>query len=158
MLTGPPREWPSTKTPLFNTAALAELKDNGVVRHVGLSNVSVGQLERARDIVDIATVQNRYNVINRRHEGVLEACEEYDVGFIPYNPLSKGEFDERTEALDEVAAAHDATRQQVALAWLLERSPVVLPIPGTLNLEHLEENIAATHIDLTDEQMRRLNE
>ena len=138
-------------------ATFAELKDDGFVRHVGLSNVSVDQLEAAREIVEVATVQNRYNVADRDAEPVLEACEEYDVGFLPWYPLAAGDLDEVGEALDAVAAAHDATRRQVALAWLLERSEVTLPIPGTSSVEHLEENVAAADIELTGEDLARLD-
>lgn len=150
---------PSLDTPFEKTVAtLAELKDEGVIRHLGLSNVSVDQLQTALDMVNVATVQNRYNVVDREHEDVLAVCEEEDVGFIPYSPVNKGRFDERADMLDAVAEAHEATRHQVALAWLLHRSPVILPIPGTLDLDHLEENIAASGIELTDEEMRRLSE
>lgn len=137
--------------------ALAELTDEGVIRHVGLSNVSVEQLEKAREIVEIATVQNRYNVVDREHEDVLEACENAGIGFIPYSPANKGSFGDRATALDTVAQTHEATQYQIALAWLLHRSPVLLPIPGTLDAEHLEENVAATTIELSDEEMRRLS-
>ncbi|MFT4883250.1 MAG: pyridoxine 4-dehydrogenase [Natronomonas sp.] len=141
---------------------LAELKDDGFIDHVGVSNVSVEQLETARDHVEVATVQNHYNVETRdtdRVDGdgrrVLEACEANDIGFIPYFPLAAGDLDS-VEGIDDIAEAHDATRQQIALAWLLERSPVMLPIPGTSSVEHLKENVAAADIDLTDEEIERL--
>ena len=140
-----------------SVTALAELKDAGVVRHVGLSNVSVEQLERARDIVDIATVQNRYSVVNRESEGVLEACESHDIGFIPWFPVGAGDLGAKGEVLEDVAAAHDASTYQVALAWLLHHSPVTLPIPGTSSPAHLEENVAASALELTDDEMRRLS-
>ncbi|MUV60667.1 aldo/keto reductase [Halobacterium sp. CBA1126] len=136
--------------------AFAELKDDGLVDHVGLSNVSVDQLETARDIVDVATVQNAYNVVDREYEDVLEACEDYDVGFIPYFPMGGGDLGEKRTDLESVAADHDATVRQVALAWLLDHSPVTLPIPGTSNVDHLEANVAASHIDLTAEDRARL--
>jgi len=136
--------------------AFAELKDEGLVAHVGLSNVSVEQLETARDHVEVATVQNRYNVAHRDDEDVLEACEAYDIGFIPWYPLAAGNLDDLGETLDEIAAAHDATRRQIALAWLLEHSEVTLPIPGTSSVDHLEENVAAAAISLTDEEYERL--
>jgi aryl-alcohol dehydrogenase-like predicted oxidoreductase len=135
--------------------AFAELKDEGLVRHVGLSNVSVEQLETAHDIVEVATVQNRYNVGFRESEDVLEACESHDIGFIPWFPVGAGELD---EALDAVAERRDATPYQVALAWLLAHSPVTLPIPGTASLEHLEENVAASSLELTDEDMSDLEQ
>jgi len=150
---------PDPDTPFEDSVqALAELKDAGLVSHVGLSNVDVDQLERARDQVEIATVQNRYNVANRESEDVLAACEEYDVGFIPWFPLGAGDLDDREDALDAIADDHDATPRQVALAWLLRHSPVILPIPGTSDPEHLAENVAATAIDLTDDEYARLTE
>ncbi|MFC7176702.1 aldo/keto reductase [Halosegnis marinus] len=135
----------------------ADLKDEGFVDHVGLSNVTVEQLETARDIVDIATVQNRYNVAHRpdEDERVLEACEEYGVGFIPWYPLAAGQLDE-VEGIDAVADDHDATPHQVALSWTLHRSENMLPIPGTSSVEHLEANVAAGDIELTDDDMARL--
>ncbi|WP_439028332.1 aldo/keto reductase [Haloarchaeobius sp. DT45] len=138
--------------------ALAELQDDGVVDHVGVSNVTVEQLETARDIVDVATVQNRYNVAYRDDEDVLQACEEYGIGFIPWYPLAAGDLDSVGEVIDDVAQGHDASRQQIALAWLLHHSDVTLPIPGTSSIEHLEENVAASAIDLTDDEVARLTE
>jgi aryl-alcohol dehydrogenase-like predicted oxidoreductase len=150
---------PDPDTPFEDSVhAFAELEDEGLIEHVGLSNVSVDQLDEAREIVDVATVQNRYNVGNREHEDVLEACEEADIGFVPWYPMGAGDLDEKQSALDDVADAHDATPQQVALAWLLEHSPVTLPIPGTSSVEHLEENVAASALDLSDEEMARLDE
>ncbi|MCG1002068.1 MULTISPECIES: aldo/keto reductase [Halobacterium] len=136
--------------------AFAELKDDGLVDHVGLSNVSVDQLETAREVVDVATVQNAYNVVDREYEDVLEACEDYDIGFIPYFPMGGGDLGEQRSGLEAVADDHDATVRQVALAWLLDHSPVTLPIPGTSSLDHLESNVAASHLDLTDEDRARL--
>ena len=141
-----------------SVTALAELKDEGIVRHVGLSNVDVEQLERARDVVDIATVQNYYNIANREQEDVLEVCEEAGIGFIPYSPIDKAALDDGSDVLEDVADAHDASRYQIALAWLLARSDVTIPIPGTSSLEHLEANVAAASIDLTDEQLVRLDD
>ncbi len=149
---------PDPDTPFEDAVAtFAELKDEGFVRHVGLSNVSVDQLEAARDVVEVATVQNRYNVANRDSEAVLEACEEYGIGFVPWYPLAAGDLGDLDEELDAVAAAHDATRRQVALAWLLERSDVTLPIPGTSSVEHLEENVAAAALELTGEDLARFD-
>lgn len=138
--------------------AFAELKDQGLVEHVGLSNVSVAQLETARDHVEVATVQNHYNIGERGSEDVLEACGEYGIGFMPWFPIAAGEMDALGEAVDDVADAQDATRAQVALAWLLEHSDVMLPIPGTASIDHLEENVAASEIDLTDEEYAQLTE
>jgi len=127
----------------------AEFKDEGKVRHVGVSNVSVDQLETAREVVEIATVQNQYNIGDREHEEVLEYCEDHDIGFIPWAPLGSGELG----GLGEVADNHDATEYQVGLAWLLQHSSVMLPIPGTSSIDHLEENVAASEIDLTDDEI-----
>jgi len=138
--------------------AFAEMKDEGQIRHVGLSNVSVEQLETAREIVDIATVQNQYNVAYRGDEDVLQACEEYDVGFMPWGPLYTVDDDGVAGVLDDVAANHDATRRQVALAWILAHSDVTLPIPGTSSVEHLESNVAASQLDLSDDDLARLND
>jgi aryl-alcohol dehydrogenase-like predicted oxidoreductase len=112
-------------------------------------------LERARDVVEIATVQNEYNVADRTHEDVLDVCEAADIGFVPYFPLGGGDL--AADVLDDVAAANDATRRQVALAWLLHRSPVILPIPGTSSVDHLESNVAAAAVDLSDDEMARLS-
>ena len=135
-----------------------ELQDDGLVEHVGLSNVGVEQLDAARDLVDVATVQNEYNVGNREHEDVLEACEDAGIGFIPYFPIGGGDLGGKADVLADVAANHDASDRQVALAWLLQHSPVTLPIPGTSSVDHLEENVAASAIELSDEEMRRLDE
>jgi aryl-alcohol dehydrogenase-like predicted oxidoreductase len=149
---------PDPDTPFEESVeAFAALKDDGLVRHVGLSNVSVEQLETARDTVDVATVQNRYNVADRDSEAVLEACEEYGIGFVPWYPLAAGDLDDLGTELDAVADAHDATRRQVALAWLLHRSDVTLPIPGTSSVEHLAENVAAADVELTDDDLARLD-
>jgi hypothetical protein len=149
---------PDPDTPFEDAVAtFAELKDEGFVRHVGLSNVSVDQLEAAREIVEVATVQNRYNVADREAEAVLEACEAYGIGFVPWYPLAAGDLGEMGAALDAVADDHGATRRQVAIAWLLEHSDVTLPIPGTSSVEHLEENVAAADLELTGEDLARLD-
>jgi hypothetical protein len=150
---------PDPDTPFLDSVhALAELQDRGLIRHVGLSNVTVDQLESALEVVDVATVQNRYNVANREEEALLEACESHGIGFVPWFPLGAGDLGDRAADLDAVAETHDATRRQVAIAWLLRRSPVTLPIPGTSSVEHLEENVAAAALatDLTDEDLARL--
>jgi hypothetical protein len=141
-----------------SVTALAELKDEGLVDHVGLSNVSVEQLETARDIVEIATVQNQYNVANREHEDLLEACEDADVGFVPWYPLASGDLGDKESVLSDVAESHDASEYQIMLAWLLQHSPVTLPIPGTSSVEHLKQNVAASQVDLSDDEMARLDE
>lgn len=148
---------PDPDTPFEDSLhALAELKDEGLVRHVGVSNVTVEELDRARDVVDVATVQNQYNVAHRDDEDVLEACEEYGIGFIPWFPLGAGDLG-GVDGIDEIAERHDATPYQIALAWLLGHSDVTLPIPGTSDLAHLEQNVAASEIDLTDEELARLS-
>ena len=148
---------PDPDTPFEDSVqAFAELKDDGLIEHVGLSNVDVDQLETARDHVEVATVQNHYNLVERQSEPVLEACEELGIGFIPWFPLAAGELDEAGDAVHEIAAVHDATPHQIALAWLLHHSPVTLPIPGTSTIEHLEENVAAADISLSDEEYARL--
>ncbi|QKY18166.1 aldo/keto reductase [Halorubrum sp. CBA1229] len=138
--------------------AFAEMKDAGQIAHVGLSNVTVEQLETATEIVDVATVQNRYNVGHRDDEDVLRACERSGVGFIPWGPMYTVDEEGVAEALGEVAGRRDATPRQVALAWLLEHSDVTLPIPGTSSVEHLESNVAAAELSLTDEDVRALND
>ncbi|WP_336023662.1 aldo/keto reductase [Halobellus salinisoli] len=140
-----------------SVTALAELKDDGEIRHIGLSNVSVEQLETAREIVDIATVQNQYNLANRESEAVLDVCESAGIGFIPWFPLGAGDLGSKAGVLSTVADAHDASKYQVALAWLLQHSPVILPIPGTSSVAHLRENVAASHLELTADEMRRLD-
>lgn len=138
--------------------AFAEMQDAGQIEHVGLSNVTVEQLETAMDIVDVATVQNQYNIGNREDEAVLAACESHDVGFIPWGPMYTVDDEGVAGVLDDVAERHDATRRQIALAWLLDHSDVMLPIPGTSSIEHLESNVAATTIALTDEDRAALDD
>ena len=137
--------------------ALAELQREGLVRHVGLSEVSVEEIEAAREVVPIATVQNLYNVANRQSEDVLDHCEREGIGFIPWFPLAAGELAQPGGAVHEVARRRDATPGQVALAWLLQRSPVMLPIPGTSSIAHLEENVAAADLRLDDEDLALLD-
>jgi pyridoxine 4-dehydrogenase len=144
---------PDPKVPYEDSVgALKELQDEGKIRHIGISNVSVEQLEQARGIVEVVTVQNRYNLTDRSSEDVLEACEQAGIGFIPWFPLERGNLAEDGSMLDEVAHTHEATAAQVALAWLLAHSQVMLPIPGTSSIEHLEENVAATELTLTHEE------
>ena len=137
--------------------ALAELRDEGKIRHVGLSNVGVRELVMALDIVPIVSVQNRYNLTNRSSEAVIETCEREGIAFIPWFPLATGGLTRTGGNLDEIASRHDATPAQVALAWLLARSPVMLPIPGTSSVEHLEENVAATGLKLSEEEVATLS-
>ena len=148
---------PDSRIPLERSVeALALLREEGKIRHVGLSNVTAGQLERAREIVPIVSVQNRYNLNDRRSEAVLLACERLGIAFIPWLPLATGRLARPGGALDGICAGHGATSPQVALAWLLRRSPVMLPIPGTSSVEHLEENVAAREIRLADDEVRTL--
>jgi aryl-alcohol dehydrogenase-like predicted oxidoreductase len=137
--------------------AMASLREEGKVRLVGLSNVDVDQLEKALEIVPIVSVQNRYNLEYRRSEDMIEACEERGIGFIPWFPLATGKLAQPGGALDGIAARHDATPSQIALAWLLARSPVMLPIPGTSRVAHLEENLAAAQIELSEEEVAELS-
>jgi pyridoxine 4-dehydrogenase len=130
---------------------LREARDAGLVRHVGLSEVSVEEIEAARRIVEVATVQNRYNVLDRAAQAVLEYCEAEGIGFIPWYPLGEGAVLRSDGPIGEVAARHEATPAQVALAWLLDVSPVVLPIPGTASVRHLEENMGARALRLSVE-------
>lgn len=136
---------------------LADLRREGKVRHVGLSEVSVEEIEAARAVFPVATVQNKYNLVDRGHEAVLDHCEREGIGFIPWYPLAAGELAQPGGVVAEIARAHDATPGQVALAWLLARSPVMLPIPGTSSVVHLEENVAAAQLRLSDEERARLD-
>jgi aryl-alcohol dehydrogenase-like predicted oxidoreductase len=140
-----------------SVGALAELQREGKVRHIGLSEVSVEQLERARKVAPIATVQNRYNVADREHDAVLDHCEVNGIGFIPWYPLGSGSLCAPGGPLDFLARRIGATASQVALAWLLARSAVVLPIPGTSSLLHLEQNVAAARVRLTAEDIFELD-
>jgi pyridoxine 4-dehydrogenase len=139
-----------------SVGALRELQEEGKIRHVGISNVNVDELERARAIVEVVSVQNRYNVEDRSSEDVLEACEEADIAFFPWAPLETGRLAEPGGPLERIAAEHDATPAQVALAWLLGRSNVILPIPGTSSVEHFDENLAAAEIRLSDDEVAEI--
>jgi aryl-alcohol dehydrogenase-like predicted oxidoreductase len=133
--------------------ALRQLRDEGVVRHVGLSEVSVAQLDAARRIVPIAAVQNRYNLTDRRHDDVLAYCERHGIAFLPWLPVAPRTL---TPAARAIARRYGVTPAQVALAWLLHRSPVLLPIPGTGNPDHLAENLAAAEVRLSTEDLAEL--
>ena len=135
---------------------LKSLQDEGKVRHIGLSEVSVDEIEAARAIAPIASVQNLYNLSNREAEDVLDYSAAHDIAFIPWFPLATGELSGEGSLLTEIAAEHGSTPSQLALAWLLHRSPVMLPIPGTKSLKHLDENIAAASIQLSDEEFARI--
>lgn len=140
-----------------SVGALAELRDAGKIRHVGLCNVTVEQLRRARKVVPIVSVQNRYNLADRDSEELLHACEREGLGFLPWFPLATGDLAKAGGALGEIAAAHDATPAQVALAWLLHHSPVTVPIPGTSSVEHFEENMRAASLALSDQDLEALD-
>ena len=140
------------ETPLEDSVgAIKECRDSGKIRHVGLSEVGIDQIERARRIVPIAAVQNQYNLSERRWEEVVDYCAGEGIVFVPFYPLHGG-----SRALAEIAERHGATPAQIALAWLLMRSPAILPIPGTLSLEHLKENLAALQIELSDAEFQAL--
>jgi pyridoxine 4-dehydrogenase len=139
-----------------SVGALKELRDEGKIRHVAVSNVNIERLAIARGIVDVAVVQNQYSVTDRRAQGVLEECERAGIGFVPWAPLDSGALDP-SGPVAEIARRHDATPMQVALAWLLHASPVMLPIPGTGSLEHLEENVAAAELRLDDDELETLD-
>jgi len=136
---------------------LAALQQEGKIRHIGLSEVNVDQLEAARKIATIVSVQNMYNVTVRTAEPVLEACEKHSIGFIPWFPLAAGPLAAPDGPLQRIAADHHATPSQLALAWLLKRSPVMLPIPGTSKVAHLEENVAAAEIELSDDEFETIS-
>jgi pyridoxine 4-dehydrogenase len=138
-------------------AAVRSLQDDGIIHHAGLSNVSVKDIEAASKLFKVATVQNRYNLADRGSEDVLDYCEKHGIGFIPWYPLAAGRLADSGSILDDVARTHDATPSQIALAWLLKRSPVMLPIPGTSKITHLEENVAAVNIELSDEEADALD-
>jgi aryl-alcohol dehydrogenase-like predicted oxidoreductase len=135
---------------------LRALQQEGKIRHIGVSEVSVDELVQARAIVDVVTVQNRFNLADRAAEPVLEYAEREGLGFIPWFPVATGRLARPGGPLDAAAKAHGATPGQLALAWLLRRSPVMLPIPGTKSVEHLEENVAAAELELTDEEVETL--
>ena len=147
------------KVPLEDSvAALAELQAEEKIRHIGLCNVTGEQLERARQIVEVASVQNRYNLSDRHSEDVLTACQSDGLAFLPWFPLATGQLAERGGQLDEIARRHQATPAQVALAWLLAHSPVTLPIPGTSSIQHFDENLRAAELELEDDELAELEQ
>jgi aryl-alcohol dehydrogenase-like predicted oxidoreductase len=141
------------ETPLEESlGVIADYRAQGRIRNVGISEVSVEQIRAARQVVPITAVQNHYSLSERKHEEVVDYCASEGIPFVPYFPLRGG----GSEALADVAARHGATPEQVALAWLLRRAPTILPIPGTLSLEHLRENLAAAEVELTDADVEAL--
>jgi pyridoxine 4-dehydrogenase len=137
--------------------AVKKLLDSGVIRHAGLSEVSVADIKAASKVFKVATVQNRYNLVDRASEAVLDYCTEQGIGFIPWFPLAAGDLASPGSVLDSIAKRYNAAPSQVALAWMLKRSPVMLPIPGTSKVAHLEENVAGVSIGLSDEDFKALD-
>jgi aryl-alcohol dehydrogenase-like predicted oxidoreductase len=137
--------------------AVKSLLDDGIIRHAGLSEVSVADIEDASKMFKVATVQNRYNLVDRGGEDVLDYCEANGIGFIPWFPLAAGDLAKPGSILDGIAKAHESTPGQIALAWVLKRSPVMLPIPGTSKVAHLEENVAAVDFTLSDQEFAALD-
>ncbi|SDR99019.1 aldo/keto reductase [Bradyrhizobium canariense] len=138
--------------------AIRSLLQQGLIRHAGLSEVSVAEIEAASRIFKVATVQNRYNLVDRGSEAVLDYCEKHNIGFIPWFPLAAGDLTKPGSLLNDLAAKHRATPSQIALAWVLKRSSVLLPIPGTSKVKHLEENVAAASITLSDDEFVALDQ
>ena len=137
---------------------IRDMRKEGLIRHVGLSNASVAEIGEAQRFFPVATVQNRYNLVDRGSEAVLDHCAAQNIGFIPWYPLAAGDLAKPGAVLDDLARRRKATPSQVALAWLLKRSPVMLPIPGTGKVKHLEENVAAAAIELSDDEFRKLDQ
>jgi aryl-alcohol dehydrogenase-like predicted oxidoreductase len=149
------------RTPLEESlGALKRLQEQGKIRHIGLSEVTPAEIEEARKIVEVATVQNRYSLADRRHEETLKYCEQQGIGFLPWYPIAAGKLlkpdHPSAQTLAKLAARHSATVAQLSLAWLLQRSPVMLPIPGTSKVAHLEENVAAACLKLSTEEWAEL--
>jgi len=137
---------------------IKKLQQQGKIRHVGLSEVTPHEIDQARKVIDIVSVQNQYNIGDRRHEDVVDYCTTHKLAFIPWFPVAAGQLAKPGGKLDAAAKAHRATVSQLSLAWLLHRSPVILPIPGTSSLKHLEENIAAANVILTDAEWKEIEE
>jgi aryl-alcohol dehydrogenase-like predicted oxidoreductase len=148
---------PDPKVPLEDSVgALVEMKNEGKIRHIGLSNVTEAQLDQAMQLTPIVSVQNRYSRVDRSSESMVDRCEVESIAFLPWAPIEAGSIG-RDSAVARVAAAHGATPHQVALAWLLARSPALLPIPGTGSVAHLEENVQAVSLRLTPQEVAELN-
>ncbi|GLQ11749.1 oxidoreductase [Devosia yakushimensis] len=147
-----------SKTPRADQfGAIAQLQRDGIIRHVGLSEVSVADIKEAQKYFKVTTVQNMYNLVSRRAEDVLDYCEQNGIGFIPWRPIDGGNLAATSAEFRAIAEKHDASPSQLALAWMLKRSPVMLPIPGTGKVKHLEENIAAAAITLSDADFATLD-
>jgi aryl-alcohol dehydrogenase-like predicted oxidoreductase len=136
--------------------AIKKLVEQGKIRHVGLSEVKPHEIDRARKVIDIVSVQNRYNIADREHEDVVDYCTKHNIAFIPWFPVAAGKLAQPGGKLDAAAKAHNATVSQLSLAWLLRRSPVMLPIPGTSSIKHLEENLAAARVILSDSDWKEI--
>ena len=136
---------------------IAAMLKEGLIKHAGLSEVSVEEIEAARKVFPVATVQNRYNLVDRGSEAVVTYCEANDIGFIPWYPLAAGDLAKPGTALDAITHKANATPSQIALAWVLKRSPVMLPIPGTSKVDHLEDNVRAAGIELSDQDFKALD-
>lgn len=135
---------------------IKKFETEGKIRHFGLSEVSIAEIEHARGLIDVVSVQNKYNLTDRKHEDVLKYCEQNNIVFIPWFPVAAGELARPGGPLDKAAARHGATVAQLSIAWLLHHSPVILPIPGTSSVAHLEENVAAAQVELTDAEWSAL--
>jgi aryl-alcohol dehydrogenase-like predicted oxidoreductase len=145
------------KTPIAESlGALKQLQEQGKIRHIGLSEVSVDEIKKAREHVTVASVQNLYNLGDRKHEDVVDYCAQEKLGFIPWFPMAAGDLAKSGGVLDQAAKKHGATVSQLALAWLLHRSPVMLPIPGTSSVQHLEENTAAASLKLSEAEWKEI--
>ncbi len=138
--------------------AIKKLQEQGKIRHVGLSEVKPHEIDQARKVVEIVSVQNQYNIGDRRHEDVVEYCTKHKLAFIPWFPVAAGKLAQPGGKLDAAAKAHSATVSQLSLAWLLYHSPVVLPIPGTSSVKHLEENVAAAGVDLSAREWKQIED
>ena len=137
---------------------IKRLQEQGKIRHVGLSEVKPHEIDQARKVIDIVSVQNQYNLSDRQHEDVLQYCEKHNIAFIPWFPVAAGKLAQPGGKLDQAAKRHNATVSQLSLAWLLQHSPVMLPIPGTSSVEHLEENIAAAEVKLSAAEWKEIED
>jgi aryl-alcohol dehydrogenase-like predicted oxidoreductase len=137
---------------------LKKMQDEGKIHHIGVSETTVADIQRAQKIVKVVSVQNKYNITDRAYEDVVEYCEKNKIAFIPWFPLAAGELTKPGGVLDKLAQAHKATTSQIAIAWLLRRSPVMLPIPGTSKVKHLEENVATAELKLSDTEWQSLED
>jgi len=147
------------KVPLEESlGAIKKLEEQGKIRHVGLSEVKPHEIDQARKISNIVSVQNRYNIGDRVHDDVVDYCAKHNIAFIPWFPVAAGKLAQPGGKLDAVGRAHHATVSQLSLAWLLRRSPVILPIPGTTSVRHLEENVASAHVNLKDSEWQQIEQ